>query len=658
MNSKLSKIIKFNLLLNCSISLSSSMWPIDNNELIDIASNPINTQIFEISNQVKIYRDEEEIKIEKIFDNNESKEKITDNEDAIKLGEIQIKNSKYYYKPNLKESFYPNLNETNNSNNNTEFFSWLIYKSNKVSSNHNKYKLKEGDVIKIGREILFIKEIYISKKTKKKLKIKSKEKIFGNKSKYISYHSQTNKDLNINDDCNIIIYHDTDEDKDEEIKCEKNKFETENEETKRNVKHKESIEKNSNNKVNNKSNNKVKICRICYIEEYDKLNNPLIKPCKCSGSMKYIHYECLLHWIKTKIIVETSSPIYSNDFLSVYILGILECELCKSKFPNYIRHKNEIYSLLDLDKKFDEDIIFNKKGEKVNLKRNENKNNYIIFDSVSSPRTDHRFRYIVKFDENNIIKIGRGLDMQFILNDISVSRNHCQLKIEEDGSIVLEDNNSKFGSLVLIQQEIEILRGISLNIQVGTNYLNFVYKKKSGFFSCCKTDEIDKINSYEKMNSRAIKYDKIKEILDESISQENSEKVEENNNEAKKEEEIKKNGLNNKKEEEKNEDELIIFDKDKIFKNKRNNEENNHFESTYNISTLMLKENKTQDRLNILSNNSINNCSNNNIDNMKKIRRDINEMNREALDGIRSENIIVSEDEESKSNKSKINNEN
>ena len=60
--------------------------------------------------------------------------------------------------------------------------------------------------------------------------------------------------------------------------------------------------------------------------------------------------------------------------------------------------------------------------------------------------------------------------------------NWC-LKVEDDGSVVLEDNNSKFGSLVLIQKEIEILKGNCLNIQVGTNYLTFAQKKKTGFFS-------------------------------------------------------------------------------------------------------------------------------------------------------------------------------
>ena len=34
-------------------------------------------------------------------------------------------------------------------------------------------------------------------------------------------------------------------------------------------------------------------CRICLDDEYDAETNPLLTPCKCSGTMKYIHIKCL-----------------------------------------------------------------------------------------------------------------------------------------------------------------------------------------------------------------------------------------------------------------------------------------------------------------------------------------------------------------------------
>lgn len=39
-------------------------------------------------------------------------------------------------------------------------------------------------------------------------------------------------------------------------------------------------------------NNQVKSCRICLGEENES-ENELISPCKCAGTMKYIHVKCL-----------------------------------------------------------------------------------------------------------------------------------------------------------------------------------------------------------------------------------------------------------------------------------------------------------------------------------------------------------------------------
>ena len=217
-----------------SISLSSSIWPLENNELIDIFSYSIDKQSFDIYQSVKIYREEEQIIIEKIKENEEdNKNRPTKDEDKTKLGEIIHKNSKYYYKPNTKQSYYPNF-KGDDINNNYELCSFLIYKSDKIPENKNKYRLKEGDVIKLGREWLFIKEIYISNRTKQKLRIKNKEKQ-RNKNKIFLNNSQTNKELNINEDFNIFEYNDTDEDKNVEIDIinKRNKFITENEEEKK-----------------------------------------------------------------------------------------------------------------------------------------------------------------------------------------------------------------------------------------------------------------------------------------------------------------------------------------------------------------------------------------------------------------------------------------
>ena len=50
-------------------------------------------------------------------------------------------------------------------------------------------------------------------------------------------------------------------------------------------------------------------CRICYGENNNN-ENPLICPCICKGSMKYIHYLCLRNWLNSKIEEELSDESY------------------------------------------------------------------------------------------------------------------------------------------------------------------------------------------------------------------------------------------------------------------------------------------------------------------------------------------------------------
>jgi E3 ubiquitin-protein ligase DOA10 len=38
-----------------------------------------------------------------------------------------------------------------------------------------------------------------------------------------------------------------------------------------------------------------KACRIC-LDDMDDDDNPFITPCKCAGSMKFIHLSCLREW--------------------------------------------------------------------------------------------------------------------------------------------------------------------------------------------------------------------------------------------------------------------------------------------------------------------------------------------------------------------------
>jgi len=57
----------------------------------------------------------------------------------------------------------------------------------------------------------------------------------------------------------------------------------------------------------------------------------------------------------------------------------------------------------------------------------------------------------------NEFKVGRSVETDMKIADISVSRTHSFLKIK-DSKIFVEDNGSKFGTLVKIQRPLDILK--------------------------------------------------------------------------------------------------------------------------------------------------------------------------------------------------------
>lgn len=63
--------------------------------------------------------------------------------------------------------------------------------------------------------------------------------------------------------------------------------------------------------------NNIKLCKICHIEEKDDEKN-LCHPCKCKGSMKYIHKYCLFLCIKTNNKEFCSICKYKYRFKDIY----------------------------------------------------------------------------------------------------------------------------------------------------------------------------------------------------------------------------------------------------------------------------------------------------------------------------------------------------
>lgn len=74
-----------------------------------------------------------------------------------------------------------------------------------------------------------------------------------------------------------------------------------------------------------------------------------------------------------------------------------------------------------------------------------------------SSNTFNKIFHFVSFSEMGKISIGRRKDIDVkISDDVSVSRHHANLIYTASNEIFLEDNKSKFGTLVLVKKSLRV----------------------------------------------------------------------------------------------------------------------------------------------------------------------------------------------------------
>jgi E3 ubiquitin-protein ligase DOA10 len=60
------------------------------------------------------------------------------------------------------------------------------------------------------------------------------------------------------------------------------------------------------------------------LDDTETEKNPFVAPCQCSGSVRFIHLECLRNWIAQKKQCQYDNGVFS------YFWEEIACELCKS----------------------------------------------------------------------------------------------------------------------------------------------------------------------------------------------------------------------------------------------------------------------------------------------------------------------------------------
>jgi pSer/pThr/pTyr-binding forkhead associated (FHA) protein len=99
-----------------------------------------------------------------------------------------------------------------------------------------------------------------------------------------------------------------------------------------------------------------------------------------------------------------------------------------------------------------------------------------VLESLNQEKNTSRIIHIIRPSETkDCFKLGRGHESDLRINDISVSRCHAKIKFS-NGKFQLEDNTSKFGTLVLVKQRTPLLPNYNKAVQIGRTVLNFSVK--------------------------------------------------------------------------------------------------------------------------------------------------------------------------------------
>lgn len=186
-----------------------------------------------------------------------------------------------------------------------------------------------------------------------------------------------------------------------------------------------------------------KVCRICLMEGGTD-EDPLLSPCQCKGSIECVHLNCLQHWTKGRL-----NQSHSAD--GSYLYKSQSCELCKAPLPDYVRVRGERRPLVEVPPTAPP---------------------FIVLESTSRDAQNAvRELHVISLADGKPLKIGRGHESQVRIADVSISRCHATIRFHED-RFFLEDNGSKFGTLVAMRRCQPLDACSTVSVQAGRTVLS------------------------------------------------------------------------------------------------------------------------------------------------------------------------------------------
>jgi hypothetical protein len=198
------------------------------------------------------------------------------------------------------------------------------------------------------------------------------------------------------------------------------------------------------------------ICRICYTDTVEALN-PLISPCSCDGTMKFIHFNCLKQCLRSRIKIRTTAHVVS------FLWHSLDCDLCKQLFPQSVTINGVRTFLVEIPKP---------------------ESRFIVLELLRKELTAPRGLFLVSLDSNGSVVIGRATENEMMISEISVSRVHASLLLQ-DNHFYLVDEQGKFGTLVRVRRPLCLDVSRYTTFQAGRTVLELSIKKPWSLLPAC-----------------------------------------------------------------------------------------------------------------------------------------------------------------------------
>eukprot|EP00826_Nyctotherus_ovalis_P010729 TRINITY_DN12813_c0_g4_i1.p1 TRINITY_DN12813_c0_g4~~TRINITY_DN12813_c0_g4_i1.p1 ORF type:complete len:289 (+),score=71.70 TRINITY_DN12813_c0_g4_i1:726-1592(+) len=176
--------------------------------------------------------------------------------------------------------------------------------------------------------------------------------------------------------------------------------------------------------------------------------------------MKYTHLKCLRLWMNQNIQIKQRANC------TTIVWKLLDCELCKTPYPFAVYFNGKIYELIDCQLP---------------------QPPYAVFECYYKNSLNSNGLHIISFSDKPILKLGRQISNDVVMNDISVSRYQAALQWEDD-SLFMADLNSKFGTLVQLRQPTTVKDG--MQVQCGNYLLELRVNRAWSIFGCFKVGSL------------------------------------------------------------------------------------------------------------------------------------------------------------------------